>query len=109
MSEPTTQPGKSLTAQMEDELDLLRRHIAILKEVKKSGPVGIIRLSGDTQIPQHKVRYSLRLLEGDGLIKASAQGAVATEALDEFKPRMEELLEIMTQTATDLRQDLKEL
>lgn len=50
----------------------------ILDLVLSHEPVGIIKLSSMSGLPQHKVRYSLRVLEQRGLIKPSQQGAVAT-------------------------------
>jgi predicted transcriptional regulator len=61
------------------EIQILRRHVLILDLVLKHEPVGIIKLSAMSGLPQHKVRYSLRVLEQRGLIKPSQQGAVATD------------------------------
>jgi predicted transcriptional regulator len=68
-----------LTGRVQQELELLKRHIIVLKKVMESGPIGIMKLSMETGIPDHRVRYSLRVLEAQGLIAPSAQGAVATE------------------------------
>jgi len=67
-----------------NELELLERHVRMLQFVEKHGPVGIIRLSTLMQIPKHKVRYSLRILEREGFIQPSTQGAVATEKVAQF-------------------------
>jgi len=87
-----------LTRRVQHELELLRRHIVILKKVMDSGPIGIMKLSSETGIPQHLVRYSLRVLEQQGLIAPSTQGAVATksaeEAYDEFKSELEKIGEV---------------
>ncbi len=61
------------------EIQILGRHVLILDLVLKHEPVGIIKLSAMSGLPQHKVRYSLRVLEQRGLIRPSQQGAVATE------------------------------
>ena len=68
-----------LTNVIETELDILRRHIQVLKVLKGNEPAGIIKLSELTKHPQHMVRYSLRILEQEGLIEPSPQGAVTTE------------------------------
>jgi len=93
----------SLTGKIETELELLQRHVAILKAVKDNEPIGIIRLSEITGHPQHKVRYSLRILEQEGLIEPSAQGAVTTGQLNEFIPHLRRILDLMTDTVTELR------
>ncbi|NOZ59631.1 MAG: hypothetical protein GXO66_08695 [Euryarchaeota archaeon] len=66
------------------EIELLRRHVAVLRLVKQHEPVGIIKLSELSGIPQHRVRYSLRILEQKGIIKPSPQGAVTTRKAEEF-------------------------
>jgi predicted transcriptional regulator len=88
-----------LTRRVRHELELLKRHIIVLKKVMDSGPIGIMKLSLETGIPQHLVRYSLRILEQQGLIAPSTQGAVATksaeEAYSEFKSELEKIGEMM--------------
>jgi predicted transcriptional regulator len=89
-----------LTRRVQHELELLKRHIIILKKVIESGPIGIMKLSLETGIPDHLVRYSLRVLEQQGLITPSTQGAVAAKAAEEaysqFKSELEKIGE-MTQ------------
>jgi len=68
-----------LTNVIETELDILKRHVQVLKVLKENEPAGIIKLSELTKHPQHMVRYSLRILEQEGLIEPSPQGAVTTE------------------------------
>ena len=50
-----------LTSVIETELDILKRHIHVLKTLKEKQPMGIIKLSELTKYPQHMVRYSLRI------------------------------------------------
>ncbi len=68
-----------LTGRVQHELELLKRHVTVLRKVIDGGPIGIVKLSLETGIPDHLVRYSLRVLEQQGLIAPSSQGAVATE------------------------------
>ncbi|MEM0493006.1 MAG: hypothetical protein QXS02_03500 [Candidatus Thermoplasmatota archaeon] len=95
-----------LTNVIETELDILKRHLIVLNTLLKNEPAGIIKLSELTQHPQHMVRYSLRILEQDGLIEPSPHGAVTTDAvkqtvdlvkkkLKEMKKTVDELLEII--------------
>ena len=80
-----------------DKMDRIERHILMLKTTKRNQPVGIIRLSELLGIPKHKVRYSLRLLEKEGLIVATPEGAMVTEKYDDFmndvSSEMDELIE----------------
>ncbi len=72
-----------LTGRVQHELELLKRHVIVLNKVIESGPIGIMKLSLETGIPDHLVRYSLRVLEQQGLIAPSTQGAVATRSENE--------------------------
>ncbi len=69
---------------LKQEVELLRRHVKILKLVKEHQPVGIIKLAEISGLPQHKVRYSLRVLEKEGIIKPSPAGAMITSKAEEF-------------------------
>jgi len=66
------------------EIEVVKRHLEILKIIQKEGPIGIIKLSEKTGLPSHKVRYSLRVLETYHLVKPSANGAIITEKTDNF-------------------------
>lgn len=52
--------------------------------MKANQPVGLIRLSEMTGIPKHRVRYSLKLLEQQGIIHATPDGATVTDRYDGF-------------------------
>jgi predicted transcriptional regulator len=73
-----------MLSKLEQEIERMARHIAILRLVVEEGPIGIIKLSELSRCPQHKVRYSLRILEQRNLIKPSSQGAVATPKAKKF-------------------------
>ena len=96
-----------ITNVAEKELDLLIRHIDVLKTVRDHGPIGIIRLSQITGQPQHVIRYSLRTLENDGIIKPSAQGAIITDKINETLGMLESTLDDMMTTMSDLKKKLK--
>ncbi|MDR3282373.1 MAG: hypothetical protein LBS92_02030 [Candidatus Methanoplasma sp.] len=74
----------SMLGRTGEELELLRRHIEMLKVTKENQPIGIIRLSEILGMPKHKVRYSLRLLEQEGLIVATSGGATVSDRYDTF-------------------------
>lgn len=73
-----------LINKLEIELEMLERHLLILKYVIAQEPIGIMKLSEVTGLPKHKVRYSLRVLEHEGLIGPSMHGAVTTERTKKF-------------------------
>ena len=69
---------------LEKEVDMLERHLQVLRMVIESEPIGIVKMSNETGYPHHKVRYSLRVLEEENLIEPSSQGAITTERTHEF-------------------------
>jgi len=69
---------------LEKEVDMLERHLQVLRMVIQNEPIGIVKMSNETGYPHHKVRYSLRVLEEENLIEPSSQGAITTEQTDEF-------------------------
>ena len=95
-----------LTNKLRRELELLERHILMLKTIQKHQPIGIIRLSDLLRLPQHKIRYSLRILEQDGLIKPSSEGAVVTDKLKSFLPHLREILNEMNSTIKTVRRSI---
>ena len=60
--------GTQLVDRIASELDLLSRNVEILERLGDKNPLGIIRLSEALRLPIHKVRYSLHLLEREGVI-----------------------------------------
>ena len=84
-----------MLSRIEDEFELLERHVKILRLVLKNEPIGIIKLSELSQIPQHKVRYSLRMLEQSDIIKPSPQGAVTTTKAHKFMKNLPKELQIL--------------
>jgi len=100
--------GRSvLTSKIEGEIDLLCRHVQMLQAIMENEPIGIIRLSEQLDIPQHKVRYSLRILEQEGLIQPSPDGAIITEKVQPFLDHLREILEALRNTVTELRDRLE--
>lgn len=100
--------GRSvLTSKIEAEIDLLQRHVAMLKAIMDNEPIGIIRLAEMLDYPQHKVRYSLRILEQEGLIEPSPDGAVTTDKIQDFLDHLKEILETMSSTVNELRESIE--
>jgi predicted transcriptional regulator len=88
-----------LTTQVEKE----RRDMRILKAVIEDGPIGIVKLSDRTGIPEHKVRYSLRMLENDDLIEPTPNGAIPAADLDERAERINDGLDSLIERLRTLR------
>ena len=66
-AEMATRKGM-IVRSLDTDVELLARHVSILKVVMKEQPIGIIKLAELTKLPEHKVRYSLRILEREGLV-----------------------------------------
>jgi predicted transcriptional regulator len=64
---------------IERQVTMLDRHLHVLQLVIANEPIGIVKISDETGYPRHKIRYSLRVLEADSLIKPTNLGAVTTE------------------------------
>ncbi|WP_457620774.1 hypothetical protein [Methanopyrus sp.] len=64
---------------LREALETLRRHAQVLEVVAEHQPIGIGRISDVTGMEWHKVRYSLRVLEEEGIVRPSKRGAVLTE------------------------------
>ena len=96
-----------LTSVIETELDILRRHVNVLKTLQKNQPMGIIKLSELTGYPQHMVRYSLRILEQDSLIEPSPQGAVTTADVDKTMVLLKKILENISITTKEIIKNIE--
>jgi predicted transcriptional regulator len=82
---------------LEKEVDMLERHLQVLKMVINSEPIGIVKMSNETGYPHHKVRYSLRVLEEENLIEPSSQGAITTERTSEFVDELDDKVDQIIQ------------
>ena len=89
-----------------DQVENERRDRRILEAVIAHGPIGIVTLSEETDVPKHKVRYSLRMLENDELVQPTPQGAIPAddiadrvaainEGLDHLRERTESLKTVL--------------
>ncbi len=96
--------GASLGERIASELELLARNVDVLQRLSGKSPIGIIRLSEALNLPIHKVRYSLHLLEREGVVQPSADGAVVTDQTVQYWESLHTSLDRMT----TLIQQLKE-
>lgn len=68
---------------LERQVEKEKRDLEVLQAVIENGPIGIVKLSRETGVPEHKVRYSLRMLENDELVEPTQQGAVPADDIEE--------------------------
>ncbi len=64
--------------EMDKSMDKIHRTLAILQVILNSQPIGISRISESTGLPEHIVRYSLRVMQKDGIIEPSKSGAIVS-------------------------------
>lgn len=98
-----------LAGKTSKDLELLKRHVTMLQFVADNEPIGIIKLAEFMKLPQHKVRYSLRLLEKDGLIKASTAGAKTTKKVEKFLEDLKEHLGEMNASLKEVQNGVDRL
>ncbi|MDS0257487.1 transcriptional regulator [Thermoplasmatales archaeon AK] len=96
----------SLFREIRSEIETVKRHFAIIQTLLKEQPVGIIKISHETGMPEHKIRYSLRVLEKEGLIEPSREGAILTP---QFLQEKDHLAEEAKQIADELGKMYQEL
>ena len=101
-----TEP-KDPVESVNDGLELLERHISILRTVRDNQPVGLIRLSEMTGIPKHRVRYSLKIMEQQGIIIATPEGAMVSDDYDAFMASMAESVRRLAEKVCILRDALR--
>ena len=99
--------SESMIDKLTDELEFIERHIRMLKVTKENQPIGIIRLSEILDMPKHKVRYSLRMLEQEGLINPTTDGATVTEKYDSYMKEMSEKLQYIVEMVERLKRQLE--
>ena len=100
---PEPSEAAPLVNRIEEEIQLLARNVEILEKLSKSPPIGIIRLSEALHLPIHKTRYSLHLLEREGVIQPSADGAVVTDKAKEFWTNLGTSLDRMSEVIQRLK------
>ncbi len=75
-------------SKLQSEAEIVIRHLQVLKAVMEKQPIGIFKLSDLLNMPKHRVRYSLRVLEHSGIIVPTQYGAMIKE---EGYPKIENL------------------
>jgi predicted transcriptional regulator len=90
---------------LEKEVDMLERHLQVLRMVIENEPIGIVKMSNETGYPHHKVRYSLRVLEEENLIEPSSQGAITTESTQGFVDDLDDKVDVIVDQLDDMKID----
>ena len=86
------------------EIELMQRHIEVLRTVVEHEPIGIMKLSELRDLPFHRIRYSLRVLEQMGYIRASPAGAISTPSAGELLDHLDEKIDAMVALLETMKQ-----
>lgn len=78
---------------LQNQIEKEKRDLTILRVVIEDGPIGIANLAERTGLPEYKVRYSLRMLENDGVVEPTPNGAVPA---GDIRERLREINEGLT-------------
>jgi len=89
---------------VKSEIELMQRHIEVLRTVVLHQPIGIMKLSELLDLPFHRIRYSLRVLEQMGYIQASSAGAVATSQAQDLLANLDDEIEAMMELLEAMKQ-----
>jgi predicted transcriptional regulator len=90
---------------LQNQVEKEERDLTILRAVIEEGPIGIVKLSERTGLPEHKVRYSLRMLENDEFIQPTPDGAIPAEDIEERVERINSGLTELIDRLEKLRDD----
>ena len=96
-----------LIAMIKNNIDLVNRHITVLKTLQSKQPMGITELSEIAGYPKHKIRYSLQVLEQEGLIEPTIKGAVTTENVDDILQRLKNSIHEVSVAYSELLKKLE--
>ncbi|WP_337859795.1 transcriptional regulator [Ferroplasma sp.] len=96
----------SIFKEIMENIETLDRHMTIIKTLLREQPLGIIKMSQQTGIPEHKIRYSLRILEHTGIIEASREGAILTS---DFIANKDQILQAARESSARIERIYKEL
>lgn len=81
------------------ETEIVVRHLQVLKAVIEKQPIGIFKLSDLLNMPKHRVRYSLRILEQSGIVVPTQYGAMIKDEgytkIENLKLEFEKIKEMM--------------
>jgi predicted transcriptional regulator len=94
-----------MLSKIKSEIELVSRHLEVIRVVVEHQPIGIMRLSEILGLPYHRVRYSLRILEQEGYIRASPAGAVATPLAADLLSSLDDEVDGLIELLQAIRKD----
>ncbi len=95
-----------ISKQVEKEVDQLYLMLKMVRVIQKNQPIGIIKLSEIFELPNHKVRYMLRLLENDGVISPSSNGCTLNDGFEEYVQNQLSALQDIRSKIDDIEKEI---
>jgi predicted transcriptional regulator len=90
---------------LQQEIELIGRHLEVVHVVVAHQPIGIMKLADLLDLPYHRVRYSLRVLEQGGYIRATPSGAMATPRAEEMLLHLDENIDKLIATLEAMKSE----
>ena len=91
---------------LSEQVEKEGRDLQVLETVIDEGPIGIVRIAATTGIDEHKVRYSLRMLEDDGLVEPTQDGAIPAADIADSAQRINDGIDQLVARLEAMRDDL---
>jgi predicted transcriptional regulator len=86
------------------ELELVYRHVILLKLIKTKGPIGVRKASRALNLKPHEVRYSIKVLKTHNLIEQTTRGAkLITDDLTNLHKDFNELKKLLKKLESELK------
>jgi len=86
------------------ELELVHRHVILLKLIKTKGPIGIRKASRALNLKPHQVRYSIKVLKTHNLIEQTTRGVkLTTDDLTSLHKDFNELKKLLKKLESELK------
>jgi predicted transcriptional regulator len=86
------------------ELELVHRHVILLKLIKTRGPIGVRKASRTLNLKPHQVRYSIKVLKTHNLIEQTTRGVkLTTDDLTNLHKDFNELKKLLKKLESELK------
>lgn len=93
-----------MIARLSRQLEKEKRDLLVLEVVLEQYPIDIEQIAVETDIDEHKTRYSLQMLEDDGMVDPTPEGAVPATEIDRHVEEINEGLDGLVERVDGLKQ-----
>ena len=94
----------TMLRKLKRELELVHRHVILLKLIKTKGPIGVRKASRALNLKPHEVRYSIKVLKTHNLIEQTTRGVkLTTDDLTNLHKDFNELKKLLKKLELELK------